>query len=73
MAKLAKCRVELFMEETRTNVQIKPIPLKELKEEITSKGASYTKTKIKIDQYLQENESYIRASVQTHERGEERG
>ena len=32
VAKLAKCRVELFMEETRTNVQTQPIPLESLEE-----------------------------------------
>ena len=31
MGKLAKCRAGLLMEETRTNVQIQPIPLESLK------------------------------------------
>ena len=54
---------KLFMEETRTNVQIQPIPLKGLKEEMTPIATSYTQTKIEIDQHLQEKRMSIQELV----------
>ena len=54
MAKLTKCRDELFMEDTRTNVQVQPMPLVSRKEEITPEATSYTQTKLEIHQYLQD-------------------
>ena len=63
MAKLAKCRAKLFMEETRTNVQIQPIPLKGLKEEMTPIATSYTQTKIEIDQHQKEKRMSIQELV----------
>ena len=49
MATLAKCRVELFMEETRTNVQTLPIPLESLEEKKTPRATtSYTQIEIEL-------------------------
>ena len=45
-AELAKSRVELFMEETKANVQIQPILFKRLKEEMTPKATSYTQLRL---------------------------
>ena len=44
MAKLAKTRVELCMEETKANVQFQSIPLKRLEETITPKATSHTQS-----------------------------
>ena len=41
-AKLAKSRAELIMEKTMINVQIQPIPLKRLDEEMTLRATSCT-------------------------------
>ena len=53
-AELAKSRIELFMEETKANVQIQPILLKRLKEEMTPKATSYTQLRLEKEQPLQE-------------------
>ena len=50
VAKLAKCRVELFMEETRTNVQTQPIPLESLEKKKTPRATSYTQLEIELQQ-----------------------
>ena len=48
MAKLAKSKVELIMEMTRINVQIQPVPLKRLDEEMTLRATSCTQLGIKL-------------------------
>ena len=50
VAKLAKCRVELFIEETRTNVQTQLIPLESLEEKKTPTDNSYTQLEIELQQ-----------------------
>ena len=50
MAKLAKCRVELFKEETRTNVQIQPIPLESLANKKTPMVTSCTQHEMELQQ-----------------------
>ena len=50
MAKLAKCRVELFKEETRTNVQIQPIPLESLAKKKTPRVTSCTQHEMELQQ-----------------------
>ena len=50
MAKLAKCRVELFKGETRTNVQIQPIPLESLEKKKTPRVSSCTQHEMELQQ-----------------------
>ena len=51
MAKLAKSRIEYFMEETRANIQFQSIPLKILEEMMTPKAISHTQSDVKIEQH----------------------
>ena len=51
MVELAKSRTELFMEETRANIQFQSIPLKSLEETITPKAISYAQSELEIEQY----------------------
>ena len=48
--KFAKSRIELFMEETKANVQFQSIPLKSLEETMTPQATSHTQPVIKIEQ-----------------------
>ena len=66
MAKLAKWRAKLFKEEASTNVQIQPIPLERLEEEMTLWATSYTQTKIEIYQPLQNEEMSIQELMAKH-------
>ena len=54
MANLAKSRAEFFKEETRINVQIQPIPLEILEDEMTPMAIYCTQSTIKKEQPLQE-------------------
>ena len=49
-AKLAKSRNELFMEETKANVQFQSLPLKSLEETMTPQATSHTQAVIEIEQ-----------------------
>ena len=49
-AELAKSRTELFMEETKANVQFQSIPLKSLEETMTPKATSHTQVVTEIEQ-----------------------
>ena len=51
MVELAKSRTELFMEETRANIQFQSIPLKSLEETITPKAISHAQSELEIEQY----------------------
>ena len=50
MAKLAKCRAELLKGETRTNVQIQPIPLESLEKKKTPRVSSCTQHEMELQQ-----------------------
>ena len=50
MAELAKTMDEMPKEEASVNIQIQPIPLKRLKEEMTPKATSYTQLGLKKEQ-----------------------
>ena len=54
LANLAKFRAEFFKGETRINVQIYPIPLESLEDEMTPMTISCTQSTIKKEQPLQE-------------------
>ena len=66
MAKLAKCRVELFMEERMTNVQTHPIPLESLEEKKTPRATSYTQLEIELQQPLLEKGMSIQELMAKH-------
>ena len=59
MAKLAKARAELCMEETKAIVQFQSMPLKNVEETITPKATSHIQSKIKIEQHPQRKELSI--------------
>ena len=54
LANLANFRVEFFKVETRINVQIQPISLESLEDEMTPMAISCTQSTIKKEQPLQE-------------------
>ena len=54
MVELAKTMVEMPKEEARVNIQIQPIPLKRLKEDMSPKATSYTQLGLEKEQPLQE-------------------
>ena len=66
MAELAKTMAEMPKEEASVNIQIQPIPLKHLKEEMTPKAISYTQLVLKKEQSLQEKEISIQELVAKH-------
>ena len=66
VAKFAKCRVELLMEETRTNVKIQPIPLESLEEKKTPWATSYTQLEIELQQPPLEKGMSIQELVAKH-------
>ena len=66
MAKLAKSKVELIMEKTKINVQIQPIPLKRLDEEMTQSATSCTQLGIALEQPPQEKGMNIQELVAKH-------
>ena len=49
-AKLAKCRAKLLKGETRTNVQIQPIPLESLEKKKTTRVTSCTQLEMELQQ-----------------------
>ena len=66
MAELAKTRAELYMEETKANVQFQSIPLKSLEETITPKATSHTQSEIMIEQHPQKKELSIEELMVLH-------
>ena len=54
MTKLAKCRAKLIKGETRTNVQIQPIPLESLEKKKTPRVTSCTQLEMELRQPLME-------------------
>ena len=66
MAELAKTMAEMPKEEASVNIQIQPIPLKHLKEEMTPKVTSYTQLVLEKEQPLQEKEMSIQELVTKH-------
>ena len=62
-AKLTLSMVEFFMEETKFNAQIQPIPLKILEEEMTLMVTSCTQSTIEREQPLQETSMSIQELV----------
>ena len=59
MAKLAKTRAELCMEETNANVQFQSIQIESLEETITPRSTSHTQYEIKIEKHPQWKELSI--------------
>ena len=66
MAELAKTMAEMPKEEASANIQIQPIALKCLKEEMTPKATSYTQLVLEKEQPLQEKEMRIQELVAKH-------
>ena len=66
-AKLTLSRAKLFMEETKFNAQIQPIPLKILEEKMTPIVTSCTQSKIERTTPTREGNEHTRASGQIHE------
>ena len=66
MVELAKSRTELFMKETKANVQFQSIPLKSLEETMTPKAISHTQSNIKIEQHPHMKEMSIGELVAQH-------
>ena len=66
MAKLAKCRVELLKGETRTNVQIQPIPLESLEKKKIPRVTSCTQLKMELQQPPMEKGMSIQELVAKH-------
>ena len=54
MVELTKTMAKMPKEEASVNIQIQPIPLKRLKEEMTPKATSYTQLGLQKEQLLQE-------------------
>ena len=71
MAELAKTMAEMPKEEGGFNIQIQPIPLKCLKEEMTPKVTSYTQLRLEKEQPLQEKGMSIQELVAKHMNGGE--
>ena len=71
MAKFPKSRTELYMEETKANVQFQSIPLRSLEETMTPKAISNTKYDIKIEQHPHWKEMSIR-ELMVHQMNEEK-
>ena len=63
---LAKSRPEFFLEETKANVHIQPIPLKSLEEAMTPKAISHTQSNMKIEQNPHRKEMSIRELMAQH-------
>ena len=66
MAELVKTMVEMPKEEASDNIQIQPIPLKCLKEEMTPKFTSYTQIELEKKQPLQDKGRSIQELVAKH-------
>ena len=66
MAKLVKCRVELLKGETRTNVQIQPIPLESWEKKKTPRVTSCTQHEIELQQPPMEKGMSIQELVAKH-------
>ena len=66
MVKLTKSRAELIMEKTRINVQIQPIPLKSLDEEMIPRSTSCTQLGIELEQPPQQKGMSIQELVAKH-------
>ena len=65
-AKLAKSITEVFMEETKANVQFQSIPFKRLEETMTPKATSHTRALTGIDQPLHMNDMSIEELMAQH-------
>ena len=66
MDKLAKCMVELFMEEMRVSIEIQPIPLESLEEKKTPKVTFYTQHGLEKEQRLEESGMSVKELVAKH-------
>ena len=66
MVELAKTIAKMPKEEASVNIQIQPIPLKRLKEEMTPKAISYTQLGLEKEQPLQEKGMSIQKLVAKH-------
>ena len=66
MAKLAKSRAQLIMEKTRINIQIQPVPLKRLDEEMNPRATYCTQLGIEFEQPPQEKGISIKELVAKH-------
>ena len=66
MVELAKTMVEMPKEEASFNIQIQPIPLRHLKEEMTPKATSYIQLRLMKEQPLQEKGMSIQELVAKH-------
>ena len=70
---LANSRLEFFMEETKANVHIQPIPLKILEEAMTPKAISHTQSDMKIEQHSHRKEMSIRELMAQYMNEENKG
>ena len=66
MAKLAKTMAEIPKEEASVNIQIQPIPLKPLREEMTPKATPYTQLGLEKEQPFQEKGMSIQELMAKH-------
>ena len=66
MAKLAKCRAKLLKGETKTNVQIQPIPLESLEKKKTPRVTSCTQLEMELQQPPMEKGMSIQELVSKH-------
>ena len=71
MAKLANTMAEMPKDKASVNIQIQSIPLKRLKEEMTSKAIAYTQLGLEKEQPLQEKGMSIQELVAKHMSEEE--
>ena len=63
IAELAKTMAQIPKEEASVNIQIQPIPLKRLKEEMTPKATTYTQLGLEKKQPLQDKGMSIQELV----------
>ena len=66
MTKLSKCRAKLIKGETRTNVQIQPIPLEGLEKKQTPRVTSCTQLEMELRQPLMEKGMSIQELIEKH-------